>query len=285
MVAPVSFAIVMAPEEARRVVAGRKTQLRRLAQRDPLTGRMRHSMTLEPGATFDIQATVATVEDPHPAPVASIAVLAVREQLLRDITVEEAKAEGWRSLAEFADAWMARHDRAWPLLEEQMCGTCRGQAIVDGERCPAGCDDVGVIQTPVGVEDDQVVDVFARVHGGRLVRVVEFQLEQHRFLHRRSDALYTADPRQALQGAGEAVDQATLECYAKTNRDAFANAQLRHLDETLQLEELRALAREQGIADARDLRRAEDRRLYRARQREAARLRAALRAQLLRRAA
>lgn len=280
-----AYPLVLSPEDARRVAAGRKTQLRRLARRDALTGRMRHSMTLEPGATFDIQAGAASMVDPHPEPVASIIVVAVREQLLADVTVDEARLEGWQSLAEFADAWMHRHDRGWPLLEEQLCPGCRGEASIDGVRCQAGCDDVGTVMAPAGLEPDQALDVFRRVHGGRLVRVVEFQLEQQRFLHRRSDALYTADPREALADAGEAVDRVTLDGYAKSNRAAHATGQRRDLAEATTLEELRALAREQGIIDVRELRRAEDRRLHRARQREAARLRAELERRIAQRAA
>jgi hypothetical protein len=264
-----AFALVLSREEAQRVAARRKTQLRRLARTDPLTGRMRHSMTMEPGAIFDVYPGAAAGEA---RPVCAIEVVAVREQQLGAVTFEEAKAEGWRTRAEFADHWMARHDRRWPLLEEQPCPTCEGWGTVDGVRCSAGCDDVGAVMAPAELDDDQVLDVFVRVHGERLVRVVEFAVEPHRYLHRQSDALYTSDPRQALPDSGEAVDAATLERYARENRAAHAAGQHRRLAEALEVEQLRALARDQGI-DVRELRRAEERRLLRSRQREASYLR------------
>lgn len=204
--------LLLPHDEADRIAAGRKTELRRTAHTDKETGVLKPS-ALKHGLTYEIKASMD--EDVR----ARITIISVTEQPLVAITPDQARAEGHhdkfdrgkasdgvRAQALFADDWMRRHDRTWPLFEEQPCPQCEGHAYRDGERCDAGCDDVGIIMVEATLRPDEILDVFKRRHGHRTVWVITFELAQHLYLHRKTDGGYTADPREALLDAGTVLD-------------------------------------------------------------------------------
>lgn len=253
--------IILPRTDVQRIANGRKTQLRRLARPEPLTGRLQ-PCGLKVGSSYDIQRGIL---DDDPA--ARIVITAVVAQKLTDITTDSARAEGYhdkydrgdlnsgiRARAMFAADWMLKHDRHWPLLEEAPCDACDGFAEIDGERCTAGCDELGITMIPARFTDEQILRIFEARHARRWVWVVTFELAQHLYLHKLSHRGYTANHSEALIDAGEVLGEPSdswrqrareRQLEALRDRDGARLAGLRTDEE--RLSELLAIAAENGI--------------------------------------
>lgn len=240
--------LLVTAQEAKRIAGGRKTQLRRLSRRDKTTGQLKPS-GMKPGMTYEVH---DAADQP---PVARITVTDVVDQKLTDITLEQARAEGHRTRADFADHWMRRHDKTWPLLEEEMCPVCEGTTRLDnGEPCDGGCDEVGTILVEAYLGTERTLEIFKLRHAHRYVWVVTFELAQHLYLHRKTDGGYTADPREALLDAGEVLDPPSpdwakrSELHRRAALQSTTGARLAGLrTEEERLAELRALAAERNV--------------------------------------
>ncbi len=208
--------MIFAPAHAKLVRRGAKTQTRRpvkgertvtirrahgrikaRAQRPPET-----SCPYKTGHAYAVQDGAGKPENGR------IVVTAVRRERLGDITFEDAKAEGFVSQFDFAYHWLTAH--GWGA----------------GWKAPAGLH---------ATLEDMILARFQERHGDTEVWVIDFELEQDpvRFLARRgSPSLtpleklkgpglddgsrgYTSQRHQALDPDCEAIDNETLERYAR----------------------------------------------------------------------
>lgn len=226
--------MILRPDLARAVARGTKTQLRRRTIIDPLT-RHPKPCTFAVGETHPIVASNANSND---EPLANIVITSAHLQVLADISFpRDVHAEGFRTTADFARFWMTVYDSAWPPTEERLCPRCHGHAEVDDVAC--GRCEIGVIDVPVDLPDDQVVQLWRARHGTRQVWVVTFELDERRLLHRQLHKGYTCDPAQAAHGEPEAVPPEILDHYAATARSRYV---VEHRDE-LAHQRARTLAR------------------------------------------
>lgn len=245
--------LIFAGQDVTRIVEGRKTQLRRLARTDSLTNRLK-PCGLRVGSSHDIHTSMQS------DPAARVTITAVEAQPLVAIPYADARAEGWRTRGQFAAAWMLRHDPDWPLLEEAPCPECDGFAEIEGERCDAGCDEVGIMMIEVDLTDDEILAVFHARHKERWVWAVTFELAQHLYLHKKTDGGYTANPADALLDAGEVLAAPRPDWAARAevhrrealqDRDGHRLAGLATAEE--RLAELRRLATERDVDIDKDL--------------------------------
>lgn len=147
---------------------------------------------------------------------AQIKVLGVREQLLREVTDEEAQAEGFPNRGAFFRWWRETHERV---------------------EAPAS-EDEPITRIPIWV----VTFELDRSHHPRL-------------LHKKPHRGYTSNPHEALRDEPEAVDEVTLKAFARENRGrhkAFTQgtisetlAEQKSLEEKLRF--LREQARTRGV--------------------------------------
>lgn len=128
--------MIFRPELARLILAGKKTQTRRIIKPDE------DECRYQPGRTYAVQPGRGKEE------IGRIAVTAVRDELLDSITFEDAREEGFRTRAEFARYWLHLHDSAWL------------------DRFPD--------EDPA--TDAQVLDRFTSRHGHKRVWVLTFQI-------------------------------------------------------------------------------------------------------------
>jgi hypothetical protein len=148
-----------------------------------------------------------------------------------DISLLDARAEGFRTTAEFKAYWVRLYDKAWlKRMEAEGC-------VLD---------------------ESLLVERFESAHADKLVWVVRFELvEAVRLLHRDSSRGYTANSAMAFPGVGEAVDEKTLEGFrergeqnlaahrARAEAEAQAEVELVALHERLRV--AMALAARYGI--------------------------------------
>lgn len=146
--------LIFAKDEATKIADGKKTQMRRLARREKLTNGFKPS-GLRVGSSHDVQRSMKDEK-----PLARITVTSVQLQRVTEITFQDARAEGYRTRADFAAAWMLKHDPEWPLLEEDVCPACDGWAEIDGERCHNGCDEVGMVMVEATLSEDDILKVY-----------------------------------------------------------------------------------------------------------------------------
>jgi hypothetical protein len=235
----------------RAIATGRKTMTRRPAK--PSDTECRY----KPGKSYAVQPGRGRSSDG-----VRLVVTDVRTELLGLITYDDARAEGFKTRAEFMAYWVALHDRPW--LQRQI------------ERFQSD-------QAALG--DEAYARRFDAHHADRLVWVIRFELDHEhrpRLLHRQSERGYTTNPAEAMRvehvevGVGvetsgeraahqakrevliaeaEAVPPSVIDGYAKANTDRHA-AHRAGVDDALLAEErtlegrlrtLRDVARERGV--------------------------------------
>lgn len=186
------------------VLLGRKT-MHRLSVHDPRIVTRRNGTTYESRPT---RPRPGVLLDVHPAPGRPaqfrVAVTDVRFEMLGAIDFQDARAEGFRSVADFKRSWLHEHDQAW-ILEQ-------------GD-----------------VDDERVAARFHRRFDGKPVWVVSFRLDvehEARLLAAADMARptdlpeesatargYTNSPARAMRGnPGEAISPALLEVYTEDAR-------------------------------------------------------------------
>ncbi|PTL55734.1 hypothetical protein [Paraconexibacter algicola] len=213
---------------AREIVHGRKTEARIPIRTSPdgvvRPCPYRPSPPNSPPRTYTVQTRTGGPE------IARIEVLSNARARLADLTYPDVRAEGFRTTAAFADAWMTTHDAAWP--PRQTCARCDGDGNVDCADCwtttPTGpyrahpldahpcplCDGTGETLAPI--DDDLVLARFTDRHHDQRVWIVRFRLlDAPRLLASDSSHGYTTRARDALPDEPEAVDDATLEHFAR----------------------------------------------------------------------
>lgn len=126
-----------------------------------------------------------------------IEILAVGPELAGDLTLVEAKAEGFRTTNEWRMAWVRRHD-----------GGYRGQRQINDWLWETG------------LVDDLLLDRFEQRHAGIPVWAVAFKpTEPKRYLARptRTSGDYVTHPGRAIDPV-ECIDAATQDRYAEVAR-------------------------------------------------------------------
>lgn len=178
----------------------------------------------------------------------------VRTELLSETRPVDAIAEGYKTLADFAHAWMTKHSTAWPPKTEALCTNCHGETVYTDHHgnevdCTL-CDEVGTILVDDKPPADEILERFERKHGHHLVWVIQFehQVDVTRWLHKRPYLPPTLsigeamDPEAPILGAphpdwkqrGERLRAAALK-----DRDGARLAGLDRLSADLEAEALR----------------------------------------------
>jgi hypothetical protein len=124
-----------------------------------------------------------------------IEILDVRQELVGQITFDDARAEGFRTTAEFSAAWVRIHDKAWVAAWN-------------------------------GTEDEHDLTVrFTERHAQKPVWVITFKLDHAhvpRLLAARPAPDYVTDPRLALPGEPEALSDEDWKRHVEAHRDRNA---------------------------------------------------------------
>jgi hypothetical protein len=205
--------MIFSPPLYGRVLSGRKTQTRRpVKPKDEAT-------KYRPGMRRCVQRGRGKPGEAH------IILTDVRREPVGEITFEDARAEGFKTTVEFKRYWLGLYS---PGLVK----------TIDGEDAE--------------VTDEYVEEHFTAKHAHREVWVITFELDHSdrpRLLaDRNAKSDYTEQPARSLRGsadAGEAIDAATAERYAREGHQGFlARAHQREMDrELLAAEERLRLAR------------------------------------------
>lgn len=185
--------MIFSPELARLVVRGKKTMTRRRVKPDENRCRYRvgHDYAVQPGR--------------GQTAIARLVVVDVDMQFLGDITGADARAEGFRNVADFARYWMRLYDRGF-----------------DPDEHP---------------DDDAAFGLFTDRHGDRHVWAISFDLDQShqpRLLRARTridEDDYTSQPRNALPDEPEAVDERMQARLTTEAHQRFADSHSEQLDE------------------------------------------------------
>jgi len=207
--------VIFPNRQAHDILAGRKTQMR-VPIRDPQT------VTRKNGTTYQTQPFQPTLGDVISVRVrrrtdeetdddlhrCNIVVVGYERQHLGRITFTEARAEGWRTTAEFKAGWVKQHDRQW---------------------------DAKHTNDP---DLTQYVERFDQRWAHTPVWAITFEVDrsaQARLMHKRSEYGYTDNPANAVDSEPEAVDRATQVRLTK-------EARVRDKERTnAELEEIKAL--------------------------------------------
>ena len=259
------------PELVRKVLAGQKTEARVPVRRGGFGERC---CPYRVGHDYPVQRDAAGEAE------ARILVHAIDLAKLRDVTDADARAEGFRTRADFFTHWRrlylrgaaaARRDllvrlaaanhpvpkgALHPGLPESVLRT-RLRALHDLGL--AGLADDGWIITIAGRK--RLADPLSDIDLDQEVWVVRFELDRRRLLvpatsRRRGVGDYTNDPREAMPDEPEAVDPAELGRYADEarNRDAQRRRdqdarvlEAEHRLLTRRVESYERLARDRGV--------------------------------------
>lgn len=260
--------MLMKPELARLVLTGRKTQTRRLAHGNTFY-RAGRSYPLERLARRAEMSDVERVRMDRPNPrrrgrpprvaIGRLDILDVRLEALGTIGYDDARAEGFRTPADFRRYWLGLHDRAWPAVEQVPCPACLADPDFPADELPpcvmcAGEADIPIRPWPT---DDEVLERFDARHAHRDVWVITFKLSQEhepRFLAEHSELGYVPTEynergrRVALTGEPEALSDADFAKHVDTPQQrekeaqrAAAAARARELDRELRTAEDRII--------------------------------------------
>lgn len=206
--------MIFAAEMVRLIAAGKKTATRRLVKGDEPKGRYRagKSYAVQPGRGKPSSFRILVTD--------------VRQEPVGDLTLADARAEGFRTSDEFKLYWIRLHDKAWanPKVD---CPECMGIGCWD-------CDDTGKVVKPR--DDVELLARFEDRHAHRLVWVIMFEVDRtdrprylaagggwnpanakrdqqlreagHAIPTREEDSGYTRNAALALPGEPEAVSEA-----------------------------------------------------------------------------
>lgn len=170
----------------------------------------------EVGQSIIIQTRTENEDEAKRLPEVRVRVTGRDRATLADITPAGAKAEGWPTLAEFADQWMRGRDKTWPPKEPAICKECQGDAEYkdhDGLTVPCEhCDD-GEVQVDAKPGTGETLAHFNRVHGHHLVWVVSFELDTDvlRYLNRRPHMPPTTSVSEALDQTAPLLGEPRLD--------------------------------------------------------------------------
>lgn len=168
--------MIFSPALARKVLAGQKTQTRRpVKEGKDCRYRPHHNYAVCPGRGKPESGRILITE--------------VREERVGDISLRDARAEGFRTTIEFKAAWLRLYDESW----------------VEAHDLPA---------TGLVLSDEMIADRFEERHADTSVWVIEFTLpvDPIRLLadrHAKSD--YVDTPARAMPDEPEAVDERSLQ--------------------------------------------------------------------------
>lgn len=176
--------MIFRPELARAILRGVKSQTRRPVK--PGEDRCRY----RPGGSYAVQPGRT-----RPA-IGRMIVTRVERERLVEITHDDARAEGFRGVPEFARYWLHLYDA--PYRDALDLAT-----------------------------DEEVLDRWRRRYGRVEVWAISFVLDRSatpRLLHRQSERGYATDPREALPDEPEAVDAWTQERLTREANERAAAA-------------------------------------------------------------
>lgn len=256
--------MIFSPDLAKLVLRGQKTETRRPIKpsESECRYRLQHSYSIQRSATDTIQG-------------ARLVVTHVEHQLLADLDLPAARAEGFRTRADFADYWMGLYEKRWPPTHDEHCPRCQGTGVIDADQVTAGITDLqecpvcdmGVVQIADEIDPDIIWQRFLVRHGNTMVWVIRFELEQDpiRLLTpsgrpHGSELGYTTERFNAIRDEPEAVDPARISKDWRTRAQAHHKASLQSTDSARlaglrsdeeRLAELRAMAAERKV-DVRD---------------------------------
>jgi hypothetical protein len=192
--------VIFSPPLYGKVLRGEKTQTRRLAQSGDLAAKYR------PGMRRAVQRGRGITSEAH------IILTDVRREPLGLITFEDARAEGFKTRADFAAYWLGLHDPTW-------------------KRWTAERDEKD--EEPLTEFD--ALERFDLRYAQRQVWVLTFDLdrtERPRLLaDRNAKADYVEAPARALDHEPEAVDASTQDRFSKEGHQGFvAREKQREID-------------------------------------------------------
>lgn len=197
---------------------------------------------------------------PPKTTIGRIDVIDVHLERLDDINPAGARAEGFRTLADFARYWLKLHDRAWPRIERYPCPDCLGDPDCPANELPPceRCDGEGDIDLEPIPTEAEILARFRARHGSKRVWVITFELSrdhQTRYLAERSELGYVDGEyddrgrRIALIGEPEALTEAEHERHVA--RDARKREEARKAEVLAARHKDRALlTREQRLVEA-----------------------------------
>lgn len=216
--------------EAGQICRGKKTMLLAPARRDDFSGRYLPPRRFRTGNDLGVQPAAGATE------LCRIVITSVDLRQLADLEYADARQLGYRIRADLAADWLDRHDPSWPVMEEALCETCDGHAETpDGDDCP-DCE-IGVVEEPKKLTEDQTLELFRQRVGNRSVWVVAFAIpdEIPRMLAAHSERGYTTRRYDALPGEPEAIDEITQARLTKRaherEKETAAERQRREHDE------------------------------------------------------
>lgn len=194
----------LTPKAVRAVERGTKTTHRVLVK-DPTTkvrknGTRYFTQPFRPSVGHTISIQPASDNRPE----VRVLITGVARGLLGDITPAEVQAEGYQTLAEFADHWMRTHTTAWPPKTEALCKNCDGhETYIDHEGQNRDCQEceLGIVLVDDTPDAETILDRFERHHAHHLVWVVtfEYQADTTRWLNKRAHLPTTTSMSEALE--------------------------------------------------------------------------------------
>lgn len=164
--------MIFTKHDTRLILDGRKTTTRRPVK----PGK---SCPWKPGHDYAIQRGNLTADE-------RIEITHVHVESLARIDFAAVRAEGYKTTASFADAWMGQHDTYWPPTEP--CFTCDGDGTTDCDTCwdgPVRVHDLrahpcktcsGTGEQFADLTDQDILDHFHAQHANTTVWVLTFRL-------------------------------------------------------------------------------------------------------------
>lgn len=171
--------MIFKPELAHKILAGQKTQTRRLVQDPRPATRKNGTAYLTTPFRPRVEQDLAIQKGRGKEAIGRITVTDVRREPVGEITHDDAQAEGFRNVEAFKAYWVRLHDPNWPPLIRVFCPTCTDPDYPADELppCPM-CDGDELIKIKPVPTVGELVARFDAHHHHRPVWVITFNLNR-----------------------------------------------------------------------------------------------------------